>query len=88
MPSAYWFGISKVALSITRWGSYPRILGRYVREEKILTLPQAIHKMTGAPAKRVGLRERGLLQQGYFADITVFDPQRVIDKATFGFVCS
>ncbi|HKO60644.1 MAG TPA: D-aminoacylase [Pyrinomonadaceae bacterium] len=65
------------------WGSYPRILGRYVREEKILTLPQAIHKMTGAPAKRVGLRERGLLQQGYFADITIFDPQRVIDKATF-----
>ena len=65
------------------WGSYPRILGRYVREEKILTLPQAIHKMTGAPAKRVGLRERGLLQQGYFADITIFDPKRVIDKATF-----
>ena len=65
------------------WGSYPRILGRYVREEKLLTLPQAIHKMTGAPAKRVGLRERGLLQQGYFADITIFDPQRVIDKATF-----
>ena len=65
------------------WGSYPRILGRYVREEKILTLPQAIHKMTGAPAKRVGLRERGLLQDGFFADITIFDPQRVIDKATF-----
>ena len=65
------------------WGSYPRILGRYVRGEKILTLPQAIHKMTGAPAKRVGLRQRGLLQEGFFADITVFDPQRVIDKATF-----
>lgn len=65
------------------WGSYPRILGRYVREEKILTLPQAIHKMTGAPAKRVGLHERGLLRQGFFADITIFDPQRVIDKATF-----
>ena len=65
------------------WGTYPRILGRYVREEKILTLPQAIHKMTGAPAKRVGLRERGLLRQGFFADITIFDPQRVIDKATF-----
>ncbi|MEK6279068.1 MAG: D-aminoacylase [Acidobacteriota bacterium] len=65
------------------WGSYPRILGRYVRDEKILTLPQAIHKMTGAPAKRVGLRERGLLREGYYADITVFDPQRVIDRATF-----
>ena len=65
------------------WGSYPRILGRYVREQKILTLPQAIHKMTGAPARRVGLQQRGLLQQGFFADITIFDPQRVIDKATF-----
>jgi N-acyl-D-aspartate/D-glutamate deacylase len=65
------------------WGSYPRILGRYVREEKILTLPQAIHKMTGGPAKRVGLRDRGLLREGYYADITVFDPRTVIDKATF-----
>ena len=65
------------------WGSYPRILGRYVREEKILTLPQAIHKMTGGPAKRVGLRDRGLLREGYYADITVFDPRRVIDRANF-----
>ena len=65
------------------WGSYPRILGHYVRGEKILTLPQAIHKMTGGPAARVGLRDRGLLRQGYYADITVFDPQRVIDRATF-----
>jgi N-acyl-D-amino-acid deacylase len=65
------------------WGSYPRILGRYVREEKVLALPQAIHKMTGRPAARVGLRDRGLLRQGYYADITIFDPQRVIDRATF-----
>ncbi len=65
------------------WGSYPRILGKYVREEKILTLPQAIHKMTGGPAKRVGLRDRGLLREGFFADITVFDPRTVIDRATF-----
>jgi N-acyl-D-amino-acid deacylase len=65
------------------WGSYPRILGRYVRDEKILTLPQAIHKMTGGPAQRVGLRDRGLLREGYYADITVFDPRRVIDRATF-----
>ncbi|HYJ86961.1 MAG TPA: amidohydrolase family protein, partial [Pyrinomonadaceae bacterium] len=65
------------------WGSYPRILGRYVRDEKILTLPQAIHKMTGGPAKRVGLRDRGLLREGYFADITIFDPRTVIDRATF-----
>lgn len=65
------------------WGSYPRILGRYVRELRLLTLEQAIHKMTGMPAKRVGLADRGLLREGLFADIVIFDPQRVIDKATF-----
>src|SRR5258706_714480 len=65
------------------WGSYPRILGRYVREERLLTLEQAIHKMTGLPAKRVGLRDRGLLLVGSYADITIFDPRTVIDRATF-----
>jgi N-acyl-D-amino-acid deacylase len=65
------------------WGSYPRILGRYVRDEKLLSLESAIHKMTGAPAARVGLRDRGLLKEGMFADITIFDPTKVIDKATF-----
>ncbi|HLN97570.1 MAG TPA: D-aminoacylase [Pyrinomonadaceae bacterium] len=65
------------------WGSYPRILGRYVRDEHLLTLEQAIHKMTGMPAKRVGLLDRGLLREGMFADITIFDPNTVIDRATF-----
>jgi len=65
------------------WGSYARILGRYVRDEKLLTLETAIHKMTGAPAARVGIRDRGLLRSGLFADITIFDPRRVIDRATF-----
>jgi N-acyl-D-amino-acid deacylase len=65
------------------WGSYPRILGRYVRDEKLLTLESAIHKMTGAPAARVGLRDRGLIKEGMFADITIFDPATVIDRATF-----
>jgi len=65
------------------WGSYPRILGRYVRDEKLLSLESAIHKMTGAPAARVGLRDRGLLKEGMFADITIFDPAKVTDKATF-----
>ncbi|MBA3514352.1 MAG: D-aminoacylase [Pyrinomonadaceae bacterium] len=65
------------------WGSYPRILGRYVREERLLTLEKAIQKMTGMPATRVGLRDRGFLRAGMFADITVFDPQTVIDRATF-----
>jgi dihydroorotase/N-acyl-D-amino-acid deacylase len=65
------------------WGSYPRILGRYVRDEKLLSLEAAIHKMTGAPAARVKLRDRGLIREGMFADITVFDPGKVIDRATF-----
>jgi len=65
------------------WGSYPRILGRYVRDEKLLSLETAIHKMTGGPAARVGLRDRGLIREGMFADITVFDPAKVIDTATF-----
>ena len=65
------------------WGSYPRILGRYVRDEKLISLEEAIHKMTGAPATRVGLKNRGLLREGDFADVTVFDPKTVIDRATF-----
>ena len=65
------------------WGSYPRILGRYVRDEKLLTLEDAIHKMTGAPAARVGLKQRGLIKEGMFADVTIFDPSKVIDTATF-----
>ncbi|MGH9873380.1 MAG: N-acyl-D-amino-acid deacylase family protein [Pyrinomonadaceae bacterium] len=65
------------------WGSYPRILGRYVRDEHLLTLEQAVHKMTDMPAKRVGLRDRGLLLKGSYADITIFDPKTVIDRATF-----
>jgi N-acyl-D-aspartate/D-glutamate deacylase len=65
------------------WGTYPRILGRYVRDEKILSLESAIQKMTGGPAARVGLRDRGLLREGMFADITIFDPGKVVDRATF-----
>lgn len=65
------------------WGTYPRILGRYVRDEKLLSLEAAIHKATGAPAARVGLRDRGLLREGMFADIVVFDASKVIDRATF-----
>jgi N-acyl-D-amino-acid deacylase len=65
------------------WGSYPRILGRYSREEHLLTLEKAIQKMTGMPATRVGLHDRGFLREGLFADITVFDPKTVIDRATF-----
>src|SRR5712692_6426812 len=65
------------------WGTYPRILGKYVRDEKLMPLAFAIHKMTGLPASNVGLKNRGLLREGYFADITIFDPKTVIDRATF-----
>ncbi|HYV24866.1 MAG TPA: D-aminoacylase [Pyrinomonadaceae bacterium] len=65
------------------WGTYPRILGHYVRDENLMPLELAIHKMTGLPASNVGLRQRGLLREGYFADITIFDPKTVIDRATF-----
>lgn len=63
-------------------GSYPRVLGRYVREQRVLTLPEAIRKMTSLPAARMGFRDRGLLKPGMKADIVVFDPKRVIDTAT------
>jgi N-acyl-D-amino-acid deacylase len=65
------------------WGTYPRILGRYVRDQRLMPLEMAIHKMTGLPASNLGLKQRGLLREGYFADITIFDPKTVIDRATF-----
>jgi N-acyl-D-amino-acid deacylase len=65
------------------WGTYPRILGKYVRDEKLMPLELAIHKMTGLPAANVGLKDRGLIREGYFADVTIFDPKTVIDRATF-----
>ena len=65
------------------WGTFPRILGKYVREEKLLTLEEAIRKMTSRAAARVGLKDRGILREGLFADITVFDPATIRDVATF-----
>ena len=64
-------------------GSFARVLGRYVRERQALTLEQAVHKSTALPASRVGLRDRGTLRAGAFADVTVFDPATVIDRADF-----
>ncbi|HEX6045656.1 MAG TPA: D-aminoacylase [Pyrinomonadaceae bacterium] len=64
-------------------GSYPRVLGRYVRELHWLTLPQAIRKMTLLPASRFKLRDRGLVRAGYKADLVLFDPATIIDRSTF-----
>jgi N-acyl-D-amino-acid deacylase len=63
-------------------GAYPRVLGRYVRERRVIPLETAIQKMTGRPAQRLGLRDRGLLAAGMKADLVVFDPARVIDRST------
>jgi len=65
------------------YGSFPRILARYVREDKLLAFEEAIRKMSSLPAQRVGLRERGILKPGFYADVVVFDPETVTDKATF-----
>jgi N-acyl-D-aspartate/D-glutamate deacylase len=65
------------------YGTFPRILGHYTRELGLLTLPQAVHKMTGAPAASLGLKDRGILRIGAAADVTVFDPAAVADRATF-----
>ena len=65
------------------WGTFPRILGRYVRDEHLLTLEEAIRKMTSKAATRVHLTDRGVLRPGMIADITVFDANTVRDRATF-----
>jgi len=65
------------------YGSFPRVLGYYVREQKALTLESAIRKMTSAPAKKLQIEDRGTLAQGMFADLVAFDPDTVIDGATF-----
>ena len=65
------------------WGTFPRVLGRYSREEKLIPLAEAIHKMTGMPAQRFGLAQRGFIREGFAADLVLFDPAKIIDTATF-----
>lgn len=65
------------------YGTFARVLGRYVRERGVLTLEEAVRKMSGATAQRLGLRRRGLVREGFFADLAVFDPARIVDRATF-----
>lgn len=65
------------------WGTFPRVLGHYVRQEKLLTLAQAVRKMTGLSADTFGFSDRGYLREGLAADIVLFDPDTVIDRATY-----
>jgi N-acyl-D-amino-acid deacylase len=65
------------------WGSMPRFLGHYSRDLKLVTLEQAVRKITSLPAQRVHLEDRGLLKPGFFADVTIFDPVKIIDRSTY-----
>lgn len=65
------------------YGTFARVLGKYVREEKVITLPEAVRKLSGLPAANLGLRDRGTLREGNYADIVVFDPATIADQATF-----
>ena len=65
------------------YGTFARVLGRYAREEKLFPLAEAVRRMTGFPAAKFGLRDRGLLKAGAIADLVLFDPQRIIDRGTF-----
>jgi dihydroorotase/N-acyl-D-amino-acid deacylase len=74
---------AKSVLHPRTYGTYPRILGHYVRERKLLSLEEAVRKMTSAVANRLSIRDRGQLREGFYADVVVFDPGTIIDKATF-----
>ena len=65
------------------WGAFARVLGHYARDENLFSLPQAIHKMTGLSAKRFGIQDRGVIQQGAYADLVLLDPLRIKDTATY-----
>jgi N-acyl-D-amino-acid deacylase len=65
------------------YGNFARLLGKYVREEKVISLQEAVRRMTGLPATNLGLDHRGFLKQGMFADIAVFDPDKIRDQASY-----
>ena len=65
------------------YGTFPRVLGRYVREQHLLSLPLALYKMTGLPARRMGFTDRGLVHTGWIADLVLFDPAAIRDRADF-----
>jgi len=69
------------------YGTFPRILGRYVREESVTSLEEMIRRMTSQPARIIGLQDRGIIREGLAADLVLFDPERILDQATFENPC-
>ena len=65
------------------YGTFPRVLGRYVHRQQVTSLAHAIHKMTGATARALGFKERGLLREGLFADVTLFEPDVFLDMSSY-----
>ena len=78
-----WMKFGTDAIHPRAYGTFPRILGKYVREERIMSLEEAIRKMTSAVTNRLSIQDRGLLREGYFADIVVFNPATISDMATY-----
>ena len=70
------------------WGTFPRVIGRYSREKGLFGLEEAVRKMTSLPAQRFGLQDRGCVAEGMFADLVLFDPEKIVDTATFEDPCS
>ena len=75
--------LSRFLVHPRAYGTYARILGQYVREERIMPLEAAVRKAASLPAQFLGIRDRGLLREGFFADLVIFDSETVIDRATF-----
>ena len=65
------------------WGTFPRVVGHYSRDKKLFPLENAIHRMTGATAENFNIKQRGLIKPGYHADLVLFDPDTIVDRATY-----
>jgi len=65
------------------YGTFARVLGRYARDEKLFSLAEGVHRMTGLAARKFGLRDRGVVKEGAIADLVLFDPRRIIDRGTW-----
>ena len=65
------------------YGTFPRIIGKYARDEGLFSMAEAVRKMTALPAAKYGLKDRGMIKEGMIADIVVFDPQKITDRSTF-----